>query len=188
MTWFDILLIAIVAGSIIGGFRDGFVRLGIGLIALIAGFVTASWFYGMVGGWYAQWLGVGRLANFAGFVTILLVVIIAGGIVSLILARMLHLVGLGTVDRLGGAAFGAVRGLLLCLVLVTVTLAFTKTPPDALVRSHFAPYLVGPARQIVKIAPYELRDSVRSAYEDLRDIWDDVAHPKKKRKIAAEEL
>ena len=40
-------IIGFVGVSIVGGFKEGFIRLGIGFVALIVGFLAATWFYGL---------------------------------------------------------------------------------------------------------------------------------------------
>ena len=76
------------------------------------------------------------IANFCGFLMVFCGVLILGAIVGRLLARMMKVAGLSFVDRLLGAGFGVVRGILISIALVLALLAFTpgKSPPNAVVR------------------------------------------------------
>ena len=81
--------------------------------------------------------------------------------------------GLSFVDRLLGAGFGVVRGLLISIALVLALLAFTpgKSPPNAVVHSRVAPYVIDAARVCAAVAPHELKDGFRKSYEQVKTIW-----------------
>ena len=87
-------------------------------------------------------------------------------------------VGLSLFDRLLGAGFGAVRGLLLAVAVVVAIVAFTPgtgdAPPTAVVHSRFAPYVIDTAHLFASMAPRELKDSFRKHYGQVKSIWDDA--------------
>jgi membrane protein required for colicin V production len=180
MNWFDVVLVVIVAASVANGFAKGFIRIGIGFIATIFAFLLASWFYGTAGSWMAPALHSPVIANIAGFGIVFAAVMVVGAIVSAILARMLRLVGLGMADRAGGAALGAVRGVLFCVILIVGILAFSQKTPAAVAESQFAPYLAETAQSVANLTPYEIRNGVRRQYEDLKRVWSEVIQKKKK--------
>jgi membrane protein required for colicin V production len=76
-------------------------------------------------------------------------------------------------DRLLGAGFGLVRGLLICIAVVLALLAFTpgKSTPNAVVHSKVAPYVIDAARVFAAAAPHELKDGFRKSYEQVKTIW-----------------
>jgi membrane protein required for colicin V production len=180
MNWFDFMLILIVVASVANGFAKGFIRIGIGFIATIFAFLLASWFYGTAGSWLSPAIHSPVIANIAGFGMVFAGVMVLGAIVSAILARALRLVGLGLADRAGGAALGVVRGVLFCVILIVGILAFSKKTPAAVTESHFAPYLADTAQSMANLTPYEIRNGVRRQYEDLKRVWSEVIHKKKK--------
>ena len=174
MNWLDIVLLLFILISVVTGFMKGFVRLGIGFAAVLIGFLLGVWFYGLAGNWLVPYVHSRAIANLLGFTLVFVAVILLGGLVSLILARTLRLVGLGALDRIGGAMLGGVRGVLMCSVVVMALLAFMRRPPDAVVHSKFAPYLAGSARMLSRMAPYEVREGMRHAYDELRRLWGEV--------------
>lgn len=181
MNWLDILLLIILVSSIVSGLRRGFIRLGIGLISTVIGLVVASWFYASAGAWFVSFTHSIALANLMGFFFVFAIVLALGGVVSLILSRMLRFVGLGFFDRAGGAVFGAVQGVLIAMVVLIALMAFS--PHNKVIAgSTFAPYIAGPARSLSALAPYEVHDGVGKAYDELRLLWRDATKPKKKLK------
>lgn len=181
MNWLDILLLIIFVGSIASGIKRGFIRLGIGLIATVVGLIAASWFYASAGAWFVGFTHSIALANLMGFFCVFGIVLAIGGLISVLIARMLRFVGLGFFDRVGGALFGAVRGALIAMIVFIALMAFS--PHNKVIAgSRFAPYLAGPARSLSALAPYEVHDGVGKAYDELRLLWRDATKPKKKLK------
>lgn len=187
MNWFDFCLIGLVAVSVVDGFAKGFIRIGIGFIATVMAFLLAAWFYGMAGSWLAPVVQSPLLAKVLGFGLVFAAVMVAGAVISAVLARALHLIGLGLADRAGGAVLGIVRGVLFGVILIVGMMAFMSKPPRAVVESRFAPYLAGTAHSIANLAPYEIRNGVRQQYEDLKRIWADILK-KPRKKLPAEEI
>jgi membrane protein required for colicin V production len=187
MNWVDYILILAVVVSVAEGFAKGFIRLGIGFIATVLAFLTAAWFYGMAAGWLAPMIQSPVLARVAGFGIIFAAVMVVGAIISTLLSRAFRLVGLGVVDRAGGAVLGGVRGVLLCVIVIVGIMAFSKQTPRPIVESHFAPYLAGTAQALANLTPYEIRTAVRRQYEDLKRIWAEVIK-KPGGKLPAEEI
>ena len=105
--------------------RKGFSREIIGLAAALLALVLGMWFYGLAGSFLMPYVSSPRVANLIGF---LLVVIgcaaAAAASLGWIVSRFLRTIGLSFFDRLLGAAFGLVRGLLIAIALLTAFMAF----------------------------------------------------------------
>lgn len=181
MNWFDIFVILLVLVSIVNGFAKGLIRLGIGFGATIAGFLLAAWFYPSVGSFLMGFIHSKPIANIMGFFLIFGLVGLAGAAIAALVARGLKLIGLGFFDRVGGALFGAVQGALIAAVIVMTLLAFPRKPPAVIIQSYFAPYLVGSAQALSKMAPYELRDGFRQTYDELEKMWEEVVKKHKQK-------
>ncbi len=171
MNWLDIVLILILAWSVAVSFRKGLTREIVGLASVILALAAGIWCYGAAGGYLAGWFSSRSVANFVGFASVFLAVMLAGALVNFILGRLWKVTGLSIVDHLFGAAFGAVRGILIAIALIMAIMAFSSgdRPPESVVRSRSAPYVANAARVIVAAAPYELKEGFR-------------ARPKRKRK------
>ena len=171
LNWLDVVILAFLAASIIGGWKEGFIRLGIGFIALILGFLGAAWFYGLAADPLIPWVKSKAVANFLGFQIIFFGVLIGGGLIAALIARVFKLVGLTFIDRSLGAAFGAVRGAVVIVVVTMCLMAFAPPSlPAAVESSRFAPYIFTGSRYLSSMTPYELRDGFNRTFDRIQGI------------------
>jgi membrane protein required for colicin V production len=168
----DWVLIAIMALSVLFSIIKGFTRELVSLAALIWGFLLACWFSGALATRILPWIRKPDVARLVAFLAILVGVIILGGLLSHMAGKLLDKAGLRWFDRLLGASFGLVRGLLVCMILVMV-LAVFPVGPEPLPNSRLAPYVVQGTRVLVMAAPEELRARFRSGFDRLRRVWDE---------------
>lgn len=170
--WLDFVLIAVVAASLAEGVAKGFARVGVGLVAAVFGVLFGIWFYGTVGYFLLPYVSSKAIANFIGFLVVFVIFLIAGALLGKLLALLFKWAGLTWVDRSLGAVFGFVRGLVIGVALVLVLVAFSPKPPSqAVVKSHFAPYLIGVSYVCAEIAPKELKDGFLASYEKVKVLW-----------------
>ncbi len=175
MNWLDFVLAVILMLSLVSGYRKGFIRIGIGLIATIAALVFACWFYGTAGTFLLPYVSSRSMANIGGFMLVFLGVIALGALVSRVLAAIFKWAGLSWFDRLLGAAFGVVRGVIVSVVLIMVIVALSpQSPPAAVVNSEIAPYLIEAADVITAIAPKEFKSGFAEGYEKVKKTWSDT--------------
>lgn len=179
MNWLDWLLIAFLLVSAVSGFREGFVRMGIGLAALIVGFLGASWFGGIVEDSLMPYVHAKPVAALLGFLIVFFGVMMAGTLLGMLLSKMLKLVGLSPVDRALGGAFGVTRGAIVIVVVAMVVTAFApKSLPRAVDDSTIAPYVFRASRVMTAMTPYEIREGFDRAYKDLRGLWEEAVRRK----------
>ena len=124
----DWVLLAVLLLSLLMGAWRGLVYEVISLATWAAAFVPAQWFAADV----AQKLPMSGAAEpvryAAGFVLTFVVAIFVGGLLAVLIKKLVGAVGLAPMDRVLGAAFGLVRG---CVVLLAVTVVIAMTPMKA---------------------------------------------------------
>ena len=176
MTWVDWVIVLIVAAAVIGGLRQGFFRAVFALGGLILGLALGAWNYGRVAKFILPLARIEPMANALGFILIAVVVMAVSGLVGLILARTLHQIGLGFVDRLAGAAFGFLQGTLLVTLLILVAVAFF---PKAqwLVESKLPRIFFGACHLSTHMTPEELASRVRDGLHFLEQQSPEWLHP-----------
>lgn len=188
MNWLDYVLAVLVASSVLAGLIKGFARSVVGLAAVVIGLMCGLWFYGVAGAFFYEYLSSRRLAHLMGFLIIFFGVVLAGMLVGAVLARLLKWAKLGWLDRLMGAAFGLVRGVLVAAAIVLALAAFApKPPPRSVAGSRLAPYMLETGRLIVSAAPYEVREGFRESYERLKQFWGEMLK-KRARDLPGEKL
>jgi membrane protein required for colicin V production len=120
VTAFDYVVLGIVAASALLGLWRGVVSEVLALVAWVVAFVAARTWGEAAGAYFADVVAEPSLRYAAGFVAILLGVLVTFWVARLVLSLLLKAAGLGLVDRLLGAGFGVVRGVLIVLVGVLV--------------------------------------------------------------------
>lgn len=177
MNWLDLAFIAFLIIFAFQGLAEGFSRLMVGLAATIAGLLLASWCYDLPASWLLPYVSSKAVANVLGFVLIFVLIQALGGLVGLALSRAFKWTGLGWLDRLLGFAFGALKAVVVGIVLVLILTAFPIKPvPDSVAHSKVAPYLIDAASTMTYLAPRELRHSFRETYDRLHDLWRREVH------------
>jgi membrane protein required for colicin V production len=176
MNWLDIVLLLILAWSIATSLRKGLTREVLGLASVVFALLLALWFYGTAGTFLTPYASSRSLANLAGFLAVFAGVMLLGSLVGFILGKFLRVTGLSIVDRLLGAAFGALRGTLIAIVLIMAIMAFSSgdRPPGSVVRSRLAPYVAGAAHVVVSVAPHELKEGFRKTYAQVQAAWREI--------------
>jgi membrane protein required for colicin V production len=172
LNWLDFILVLIIGASTVSGFMKGFIKIGIGFAAVVIGFVCASWTYGTVGASLEPYVGSKNVAKILGFLAVLAAIMILGALISALLGKLFRWVGLSWIDRLGGAAFGFARGMVISVVLVMILLAFSPAAiHESVGNSSIAPYVVETSRIVSKATPHEIKDGFREGYANVKIVW-----------------
>jgi membrane protein required for colicin V production len=176
MNWLDIVLLIVLAGSVLSSLRKGLTREIIGLVSVVLALIFGVWFYGMAGAILLPYVSSRWVANLGGFAMVFIAVMLTGSVVSFVVGKVLKVSGLSWVDRLLGAAFGALRALLIATAMLTALMAFAPAgkPPAAVVDSKLAPYVVDASRLCAAMAPHELKEGFRRTYEQVRSAWNNA--------------
>jgi membrane protein required for colicin V production len=176
MNWLDFVLVLILAASAVAGFRRGLSRQIIGLVSGVLALVLGIWLYGTVGFYLLPYASSRTMANAGGFAVVFCTVLLLGAMVSFVVGRFLNVTGLSIVDHLLGAGFGLLRGLVFAVAIIMGVMAFSRgdNPPDAIVGSRMAPYVVDAARVVAAMAPHELREGFRRTYAQVKAAWSDA--------------
>ncbi len=173
MNWLDYFLLTILLVSAVMSARKGFSREVIGLAAALFALVSGMWFYGLAGSFLLPYVSSARVANLLGFLLVVFGVLMAGAVLGWIVNRFLRTVGLSFFDRLLGAGFGLVRGLLITIALLTAYMAFgpevdAQTVSASMLHSRIAPYVLDASHLFVTVAPMELKASFLRQYAQVK--------------------
>jgi membrane protein required for colicin V production len=174
MSLLDVIILAVIGISIGTGFRAGFARVGMGLLAAALGVVFGFWFYGTPAAWVRIYIHSATVANLIGFILVFWTFLLAGALAGKIFSKLFKWTGLSWLDRLMGAAFGLVRGALITVALVAVLMAFTPKPmPNWMVDSKLLPYATGASGALASLAPNAIKEAFRESLREIRTIWDE---------------
>ncbi len=126
----DWICVAVLLVSLLAGAWRGLVVEVVSLLSWVAAFILAQWFAPDA----ATLLPMGNASEparyAAGFVLVFIATLFAGALIGFVVSKLLSAVGLGAINRLLGALFGVLRGVVLILA-ATVVVGMTpfKTSP-----------------------------------------------------------
>jgi membrane protein required for colicin V production len=155
----DLLFIIIVFFSFFFGIFRGLVRELLSLFFLVAALALAFIYYHEAGLLLGGLMRSRGLADFIGFLLVLGVVAAAGSLFSLLLSKLLVRGPLKALDRLLGAVFGLLRGILLCGLVIYCFLAFPLNR-RVLDDSRLAPVLSRVLAAGIQVLPPALREKL----------------------------
>jgi membrane protein required for colicin V production len=149
LDWIIALTLAI---STVTAFMSGLVRSLFSLGGLLLGVVIAAWYAPRVAEYFRGDINPFALARAVAFVLILVAVYVVAALLGRLLRGAFKAVGLGFLDRLGGAAFGFVRGTLLLAALLLPFSGFLQQFRAART-SVLMPYLLQASHGISFVMP-----------------------------------
>ena len=141
------------------------------------------WTYGIAGGYVLDYVSSRPVANLIGFFLVFFGVVLLGAVIGRLVAKLFKWIGLSWFDRLLGAGFGALRGLLIAIALTTVLMAFSPSPPPrSLVDSKVMPWVVDASAVLSYLTPHEVKDAFHDTQEKVKRIWQDQLNRKPARR------
>lgn len=114
----DIAIVVVIAVSVLVGFLRGFVKEAISIVALLVAIWSSLNFGDDIGALSGSWLSSRELQQWFGRILVFVVIIVAGGLLSWAVARLVRLTVLSGTDRALGMLFGFCRGAALIGVFV----------------------------------------------------------------------
>ena len=117
MTALDVFLLLLLLTTVLLGMWRGLIYELLSVAGWVAAFVLAQW----QADWAASWLPLESLAHplrsVAGFVVVFIIAAFVAGLLASQISRLAASVGMRPVDRVLGAAFGLLRGVIVLLAL-----------------------------------------------------------------------
>lgn len=168
MTFFDLIVLALITASVVAGALRGIVKALLTLAALIVGLLIASRGYGVAG---ALLSGLGivsstEAANAGGFLLIMIAALGAGFLAGRFISGGLRRVRLQWFDHVLGGAFGLLRGLVVCSILYLTLTAF-PVHIKAVTEARTAPVLAEGARVLAAFTSTEVRARFYKEYTNF---------------------
>ncbi len=158
MIWPDYVIVGIVVISVIVSIIRGFVREGMSLVGWIVAIWASLEFSDQVSVIFEGAIDIPSLRIGVAFFLILVVVLVLSTLINHQLGKLVRSTGLGGLDRLIGALFGTLRGILI-VSLIVVLLGMTSMPETAWwSESELLQYFKPLAEAMVDYASAEIPD------------------------------
>jgi len=161
MNWLDIVIIVVAVLLGIVGLRQGIIKTVFGIAGLIVGIVLAGRYYdelaALLSSSGATW------ANIAAYAIILIATLIVAGVVGSLVAKLVHLVLLGWLDRLVGCVLGVFIGGLLCAAVLAIVVKYYPGTEAVISQSGLAKFLMEGFPLLLALLPGEF-DFIRDFF------------------------
>jgi len=176
MTWVDWAIVVVLALAVLGGLKQGFLRAVFSLGGLLLGLALAAWNYARFAALLLAFIPIEAVRDTVAFLGIAVLVMAVAGFLGKVVAKTIHHMGLGCLDRLAGAAFGFLQGALFVTVCILVAVAFF---PHAhwLTESKLPKRFFGACQLSTRLSPAELAQRVLVELKMLEEQTPKWMHP-----------
>ena len=161
MNWLDIVIIVVAVLLGLAGLRQGIIRTVFGIAGLIGGIVLAGRYYdelaAVLSSSGATWV------NIAAYAIILIATLIVAGVIGRLVAKLVHFVLLGWLDRLVGCVLGVFIGGLLCAAILAIVVKYYPGTEAVISQSGLAKFLMEGFPLLLALLPGEF-DFIRDFF------------------------
>lgn len=176
MTWVDWAIVIVLVAATLGGISQGLLRSVCSLCGLIFGLLLAEWNYARIAAILLPVVRIEAVADAIGFLLIALVVMAVANLAGGVISKTVHKMGLACLDRMAGAIFGFVQGVLLVAISILVIVAFF---PKAhwLAEARLPRQFFGALHWSTNVTPSELGQRLRHGLEQMEQKAPEWMHP-----------
>lgn len=162
MHWLDLVIVALIAWLTLRALSVGLIRELVTAVAVIGGAILAGQFYAELADDMAFAIADETWREFVAFGAIFVGAVVIGQIGAILLQRTARLLMLGTADRVGGAAFGFLKGVVIVQVLMLAAITFPVSGEvnEALDDSVLAPAFIERVPVIQRLLPGEFEMAI----------------------------
>ena len=165
--WLDLLIVAVITWMTFSAMRRGLIQEIVTLVALILGAVVAGSFYDDLSTNIEFLIDHEERRNFLAFSALLIGILILGKLIAGTLRKTARFFMLGPFDRIGGAAFGFIKGIAIVEVALIVISVFpvSETAADAIEDSQLATVFLEQAPFVELALPSEFENALDTLHE-----------------------
>ncbi len=153
MAALDWIILAVLLLSLALGAWRGLVYEVLSLAGWVAAFVVAQWLAPRAAAWLPMGQASEMLRYAAGFALVFIATVFAAGLLSWLVKKVVEAVGLRPVDRILGAMFGLLRGLVIILAATVLALMTPLQDTEAWKQSAGAATAASSLRHLKPILP-----------------------------------
>lgn len=161
MNWLDIVIIVVAVLFGLSGLRQGIMRTAFGIAGLIGGIALAGRYYDELAALLSP--GGATWASIAAYAIILVATLVVAGVIGWFVAKLVHLVLLGWLDRLVGFIFGLFVGAVFCAAVLAIVSKYYGGAASVISQSPVAGFLMAGFPLLLALLPQEF-DSIRDFF------------------------
>jgi membrane protein required for colicin V production len=171
MNPFDMATIVIVSFCVIRGIFRGLVKELSSIIGVLAGFYAAYTYYAGLARLFSRWIASDSFQNIMGFLIIFCLVFFIVSVIGVFIKYMLNIAFMGWFDRICGAGFGLLKGVLIISVLLIIFTAFLPKRDPIVRNSVLAPHVALVSEKMAKVVSKDMKRQFSANLLDLKKFW-----------------
>jgi len=171
MNALDIVIGIILVFGLVRGIFRGLVEEISSIIGIFGGIYGAVFYYPAAARFLSRWISDPAYVNILGFLIIFGGIFILVGILGVLIKYLLNIASLGWFDRICGAAFGAVKAVLIASVLLMALTTFLPGGTPLIKRSRLAPHVAVITEGLVKIVPRDMKKRFGEKFKEVEHAW-----------------
>lgn len=160
----DLVLIAITLGAVFIGIVKGFIKDIFSLLGIVVSIYSAKSSYVTLSEPFMKVIKTPLYAKATAFILVLIAVYIFFKILGLVCSNLFKRLSMGMVDRLCGALFGLLKGVLVCWLLIFI-LSFMRV--QSVTESFLVPYFEKAFSIGASLVPPDFKDIIKK--KDLKN-------------------
>jgi membrane protein required for colicin V production len=153
VTAVDWILLGVLVFSMLLGAWRGLVYEVLSVLGWAVSFYVAQWFAPDLAARLPLQSAADPVRYAAAFVLIFIAAVFAAGLLAFLLKKLVAAIGLAPIDRVLGAGFGVLRGIILLLAATVVINMTALKSSDWWVQSHGAPMLTAMLKALKPVLP-----------------------------------
>lgn len=167
----DILIIVILSFCLIRGVFRGLIKELSSIIGVLGGFYAGYTYYVVAAKLLSRWISNEGYLNILSFLIIFCGVFIIVSILGVVIKYLLNIAFLGWVDRICGAGFGIMKGILIASVLLMIFTAFLPKGAPIMKNSLLAPHVTQISEKMAKVVSKDMKSKFVAKIAELRKAW-----------------
>ena len=171
MNSFDVAVAVILGFCLIRGIFRGLVKEVASIIGVLSGFYAAYTYYPEMAGLLSRWISSTIYLNITSFMILFCFILIIISILGVVLKYLMSIAHLGWVDRMSGAVFGVIKGILIVSVLLVSLTAFLPKGSPLVRDSLLAPHVNMLSENMAKIVSDDMQQAFNEKMGALKRFW-----------------
>lgn len=171
MNLLDYILIVIFGYCLIRGFFRGLVGELSAIIGVIGGFYGAYTYYPMVAVHLKRWIGHPVYLKVVSFLLLFIGICLVIALAANLIRYLMRVSFLGWADRTGGAAFGALKSVIIALILILMLTTFLPSNTAMLRQSVLTRHLMQFSAVLAHVTSKEMKNVFSAKMKELNHTW-----------------
>jgi membrane protein required for colicin V production len=171
MNLLDYTLIGVFGYCLARGVFRGLVKELSSIIGVMGGFYAAYSYYPLLAKFLADKIANTGYLHIFSFLILFIGIYITVSFAGVVIKHLMNIAFLGWTDRVCGALFGSLKGLLIITIGVMMLTAFLPKNAMILKQSMVTRYTVQISSLLVKVVPDDMQKSFRVKMKALKKAW-----------------